>query len=80
MALRSVVASPLRFPAGAVCAGLPAACIESGKEAAGFATGTTGGGAAAAQAVGIEGTAGIAVFVGICPSANSGVEVIWAGE
>jgi len=65
--------------------------MESGKEAAGLAIGTTAGAAAAAgttggaaagaaHAVGIEGTAGIAVCVGMCPSANSGAEVTWAGE
>jgi len=96
MALRSFVASAPGFPAGAAaCTGLLPACIESGKEAAGFTTGTTAGAAGgavgaaggaaaaaggaaaggAAQAVGNEGTAGMALFVGICP-----VEVRWVGE
>eukprot|EP00419_Tripos_fusus_P002117 CAMPEP_0172681446 /NCGR_PEP_ID=MMETSP1074-20121228/17460_1 /TAXON_ID=2916 /ORGANISM="Ceratium fusus, Strain PA161109" /LENGTH=54 /DNA_ID=CAMNT_0013499953 /DNA_START=379 /DNA_END=540 /DNA_ORIENTATION=- len=51
MALKSLVASPLFFSAdAAVCTGLPVACIEFGKEVTGFATGTTGGAAAAADA------------------------------
>jgi len=80
MALRSLVASPLLFPTGADCTRLPPACIESGKEAVGFATGTTGAAAGAAQAAGIEGTVGMALLVGTCPSANNGAEVKWVGE
>jgi len=81
MALRSLAASPLLFPAGAGAGtGWPPACRESSEEAAGFAIGTTGSGAGAAQAVGIEGTVGMGLFVGLCPSAKNGVEVRWAGE